>query len=345
MVGNSENGLEGNKDIILMHDFDMNHKRRPIILMQTAGHVAGAAFYYRKKRKKNCKTGMKKVQGSKAMDDTKEYIQQNQLELKEGIEINNVERGRMKEEFVKLRNSSVFNQVEERGDEDGNEEGIHTKKCSLCQEKRMKEMVNEDSDLFHRRCHHHLQVHGNVRTERSVVDVGDRFDGSFKEDGVMSCGKGKEIESRNGKEVIHGKEERMMIKDEGENEKMQGKEEDEEEEEEGEGGYLTGVSIHPRFGGWFAFRTVLVFPTIQVEEGMVQVDPLDVLMSEEEKEALITSFIHDWKSAEYRNVIQPANVYSERQRRYFETKPKHRVPLLMAFYRENLTSREFVLGH
>lgn len=333
---NIGNDLEGNEDVIIMHDFDMNHKRRPLVLMQTAGHVAGAAYYYRKRDKKGKDKERKMVQKEEQderIEDTKEHTQQNQLKLK-GNEINNVE----EVEKESLITNRWYNQ---------DKDSVQRTKKKSCFIRRIGEEEENDeddkknvSDLFH----HHLQVYGNSGKSE---DGGDRFDGCLKEN-VMSCG--KKIESlRNCDEEI-GK--RMKEGNILENAPPKSEEEEKEDGEKGENdddddGYLTGVSIHPRFGGWFAFRAVLVFPRIQVEKGsgMVQVDPLDLLTSEEEKEALITSFVQDWKSAEYRNVIQPVNVYSERQKRYFDTKPKHRIPLLMTFFRENLTSREFVLGH
>jgi len=36
-------------DIEAIHDFEILPSRRPRILVQTAGHVAGAAYYYQRK--------------------------------------------------------------------------------------------------------------------------------------------------------------------------------------------------------------------------------------------------------------------------------------------------------
>lgn len=332
---NGGNNLEWNEDVIIMHDFDMNHKRRPLVLMQTAGHVSGAAYYYRRnKKEKTAEDKGRKIERI-VQDSTKGHTQQNQLKLK-GNEINNVQEVR-KESLITNR---CFNQGQEE---------FERKSCFIFRKEKEGENDGDDkkkdSDLFH----HHLQVYGNKTSREEVLrkseDGGDRFDGCLKEN-VMSCG--KKIESfRNDDDEEIDEKGMMMTKMKGGN-NLETVLPSKEKEEEKDDGYLTGVSIHPKFGGWFAFRAVLVFPRIQVEKGSgldVQVDPLDLLTSEEEKEALITSFIQDWKSAEYRNVIQPVNVYSERQKRYFDTKPKHRIPLLMTFFRENLTSREFVLGH
>ncbi|XP_002732271.1 cyanocobalamin reductase / alkylcobalamin dealkylase-like [Saccoglossus kowalevskii] len=40
-------------DIEVIHDYDLHANRRPKILVQTAGHVAGAAYYYQRKDVKN----------------------------------------------------------------------------------------------------------------------------------------------------------------------------------------------------------------------------------------------------------------------------------------------------
>ena len=37
-----ENGIE------CIHDFELHHSRRPKVLVQTAGHVASAAYYYQR---------------------------------------------------------------------------------------------------------------------------------------------------------------------------------------------------------------------------------------------------------------------------------------------------------
>lgn len=40
--------LFGDKTLECIHDFELNHNRRPKILVQTAGHVSGSARYYQK---------------------------------------------------------------------------------------------------------------------------------------------------------------------------------------------------------------------------------------------------------------------------------------------------------
>jgi len=35
-------------EVECIHDFELHHSRRPKVLVQTAGHVAGAAYYYQR---------------------------------------------------------------------------------------------------------------------------------------------------------------------------------------------------------------------------------------------------------------------------------------------------------
>lgn len=35
-------------ELEIIHDFDLTHSRRPRVLVQTAGHVSGAAYYYQR---------------------------------------------------------------------------------------------------------------------------------------------------------------------------------------------------------------------------------------------------------------------------------------------------------
>jgi len=51
------------EEIDVIHDFELNSKRRPKMLVQTAGHVSGAAFYYQKKDVLENPWGSKKIFG------------------------------------------------------------------------------------------------------------------------------------------------------------------------------------------------------------------------------------------------------------------------------------------
>ena len=61
-------------DIDAVHDFELHHTRRPKVLVQTAGHVAGAARYYQRKDVKNDPWDKKKVCNLMSMWDVQCYI-------------------------------------------------------------------------------------------------------------------------------------------------------------------------------------------------------------------------------------------------------------------------------
>ena len=48
-------------DVESYHDFDLTHTRRPKVLVQTAGHVAGAVYYYQRSDVENKKWKPDKV--------------------------------------------------------------------------------------------------------------------------------------------------------------------------------------------------------------------------------------------------------------------------------------------
>ncbi|XP_063056739.1 cyanocobalamin reductase / alkylcobalamin dealkylase [Engraulis encrasicolus] len=93
---------------------------------------------------------------------------------------------------------------------------------------------------------------------------------------------------------------------------------------------MFGVCIHPRLGGWFAVRALLVFKDVRVgeEELCQQAAPLDCVRSREERIELLERFNLRWQDGTYRDIIQAEESYSQQQREYFTTAPGERVALL-----------------
>lgn len=58
---------------------------------------------------------------------------------------------------------------------------------------------------------------------------------------------------------------------------------------------MFGVSVHPRFGGWFAIRALLVFRGVTVSSEMVQPVPPDCVPSREGRIQLLEAFNFHWK--------------------------------------------------
>ncbi|MEQ2167348.1 hypothetical protein GOODEAATRI_003240 [Goodea atripinnis] len=91
---------------------------------------------------------------------------------------------------------------------------------------------------------------------------------------------------------------------------------------------MFGVCIHPSFGGWFAIRALLVFEDVTVGSELVQPAPPDCVPSREDRIKLLEAFNFRWQDWSYRDIVPPAQTYSERQKEYFSTAPVLRLALL-----------------
>ncbi|XP_019855037.1 PREDICTED: methylmalonic aciduria and homocystinuria type C protein homolog isoform X2 [Amphimedon queenslandica] len=100
----------------------------------------------------------------------------------------------------------------------------------------------------------------------------------------------------------------------------------------GEDKPIYGVSVHPRYGGWFAFRGVLIFEDIRVKgEELEYKDPIDCVSKREKRIELLEEFNYHWEEWRYRDILDGGDVedrYSEEQKEYFGTLPKDRHKLV-----------------
>ncbi|KAL0163710.1 hypothetical protein M9458_039463, partial [Cirrhinus mrigala] len=91
---------------------------------------------------------------------------------------------------------------------------------------------------------------------------------------------------------------------------------------------MFGVCIHPKLGGWFAIRALLVFKDVQIGEELQQKDPPDCVHSQEDRIELLERFNFHWQDWSYRNIVPTDESYSPQQREYFLTPPRQRGELL-----------------
>jgi methylmalonic aciduria homocystinuria type C protein len=93
---------------------------------------------------------------------------------------------------------------------------------------------------------------------------------------------------------------------------------------------LMGVCLHPKYGGWFAMRSVFIFEDLLVENGELKQlkarDPLNNDLDQIVK--VIKLFNYYWKDARYRETFQVKARYSNIQQEYFNLEPKYRKNLL-----------------
>ncbi|XP_060081184.1 cyanocobalamin reductase / alkylcobalamin dealkylase-like [Ylistrum balloti] len=86
---------------------------------------------------------------------------------------------------------------------------------------------------------------------------------------------------------------------------------------------IYGVSVHPKYGGWFAFRGVLIFKTITCPE-LVKTAPPDVITDRNKRIELLEKYNMHWEDWSFRDIIPVTDKYSEEQKVYFATKPGER---------------------
>ncbi|KAL1022527.1 hypothetical protein UPYG_G00028870 [Umbra pygmaea] len=91
---------------------------------------------------------------------------------------------------------------------------------------------------------------------------------------------------------------------------------------------MFGVCIHPRLGGWFAIRALLVFVGIEVGSELMQTAPQDCVPDRQDRIQLLEDFNLRWQEWSYRDIVPTAQTYSDRQRDYFFTRPDQRQDLL-----------------
>ena len=100
--------------------------------------------------------------------------------------------------------------------------------------------------------------------------------------------------------------------------------------------HLLGVCIHPKYGGWFGIRGVLIFRNVQAPN-LTECSPVDVLPDEDSQARLLCLFNDEWQSGQYRDIIPVEKRYSQLQIDYFKHKPKDRIQ----FIKHNILTESF----
>lgn len=100
-----------------------------------------------------------------------------------------------------------------------------------------------------------------------------------------------------------------------------------------------GVCIHPRYGGWFAFRGVIIFKSVHNPD-LPQREPVDVVPDQEKRVELLDLSTNYWQDWRYRDIISVEKRYSEDQKKYFATQPRDRQQLIMELRKKYQFARE-----
>lgn len=91
---------------------------------------------------------------------------------------------------------------------------------------------------------------------------------------------------------------------------------------------IFGASLHPDYGGWFAFRGAIIFKGVHVPD-MVRKEPAKLLDTDAKVQDFLEKFNYHWKENSFRDVIPVKKRYSEACKMYFDTFPTSaRLPLI-----------------
>ncbi|GFO18811.1 methylmalonic aciduria and homocystinuria type c protein homolog [Plakobranchus ocellatus] len=96
---------------------------------------------------------------------------------------------------------------------------------------------------------------------------------------------------------------------------------------------IFGVCIHPRYGGWFALRAVIIFRGVQCPD-LPYIPPIDCVKNNDKKIELMELFNFHWQDSRYRDIIPVVKRYSEDQQKYFGTLPKDRMSLIQSLIKK-----------
>lgn len=93
---------------------------------------------------------------------------------------------------------------------------------------------------------------------------------------------------------------------------------------------ICGVSVHAKYGGWFAIRGVTIFKDV-VAPNLPRKEPEDVVQGDEKRIELLEKFNFHWKDWSFRDIVPVDARYSEEQKTYFSTLPADRKELLDSY--------------
>ncbi|PAV71490.1 hypothetical protein WR25_12229 [Diploscapter pachys] len=117
------------------------------------------------------------------------------------------------------------------------------------------------------------------------------------------------------------------------------------------GSKFIGLSLHPVYGGHFAFRSVLIFPEVKIENSEKS-NPGSILEDPEEIKTMLEEFNFNWRTSGFRDFGNPKHRYSPEQVAYFGLAPAERWAFLEMLvllryefgFRRRTTGRRKVAG-
>lgn len=95
---------------------------------------------------------------------------------------------------------------------------------------------------------------------------------------------------------------------------------------------IYGTCVHPKYGGWFALRGVIIFEDIKANK-LVQAEPPDMIKADEDRIRLLNLYNFHWRDWSFRDVLPGvADRYSKEQKTFFATPPSERLKILRKLF-------------
>ncbi|GMT14477.1 hypothetical protein PFISCL1PPCAC_5774, partial [Pristionchus fissidentatus] len=101
-----------------------------------------------------------------------------------------------------------------------------------------------------------------------------------------------------------------------------------------------GLSLHSQFGGHFAFRSVLIFPDVNLPTSFKEREPTPVLHSIDEIRDALEKFNYAWRDSQFRDCGSPKERYSSTQMEYFGKPPTERWEIIRHWTESNEVESE-----
>lgn len=93
-----------------------------------------------------------------------------------------------------------------------------------------------------------------------------------------------------------------------------------------------GLSLHPKYGGHFAYRAVLIFPQVLLPSEYTEKPPMKILKTLRKQNEAIDLFNNNWRDGRYRDCGDPVERYSDLQLKYFSLPPSDRWELIAHWF-------------
>lgn len=92
------------------------------------------------------------------------------------------------------------------------------------------------------------------------------------------------------------------------------------------------MSLHPKYGGYFAYRAVLIFPEVILPPDFKEQRAPMLLTTIEKQDEAVRLYNDHWWEGKFRDCGDPVEKYSPLQLKYFSSLPKDRWDIIKHWF-------------